>query len=376
MSHQVFASMKPAVWLATLGACFSAPTRPGAGDGGVTGGDAVDAVADARFESPANYMFVTKNRINANTLSMPGVADMICRNQAAAAGLPDAQSFYAWFSDLNISRDAIMLLGSSRGWVRPDGRPFADTISDIQNGKLLYPPRLDADGNEAFVDQEFVATGTGANGLAAVNCNLGGGGSLTIGVNDAASPLWTDVFDNNCSNDYKHYCFGTGRQHDVSPMIPADGLRAFVSAPTAFVTLGDLDTVCATEAMTAGLQGTYLALVAATTKAPRGRIDNVNNKAWYRLDGVRITGPAMVGFDAPLNLTSDNNYVQSTVWFGSLSPAMQAASTADNCNNWLTADGSTTSAGESVRSSSGAFKGFGNVPCNGMRSVYCFQSEL
>lgn len=366
--------MMRALWLVVLSACFSTPARP-TGDGGVTddASDPGDGNGDSGAPLAANVVFVTKGSISGNELSMAGIADARCRDAASVAGLPEPSTYVAWFSDAN--RSALSLLTGSSGWVRPDGKPFANTPADIASGQLFYPPRIDQFQNDAFVDGELVATGTSAAGAADVLCNLGGGGSITVGLDDASAPLWTQLYDVDCSTNFKIYCFGTGRTADVTPTFPVDGLRAFLSSPTEWSDISNLDGMCGSDATTAGLAGTYRALVATTAQAPRDRIGNPAGKSWYRVDGVRVTGPAMTELEAPLDVDAAGAHHDAPVWSGSPSPTQKAPSSGANCNDWQSPDASTTSLGHSVRSSAGAFSGFGNLPCFDARRVYCFQSE-
>lgn len=365
--------MTRALWLVVVSGCFSTPARP-TGDGGLSDArDATDGNADSDAPAAPNVMFVTKDSITGNELSMSGIADARCRDSAVVAGLPEPATYVAWFSDA--SRSALSLLGGSSGWVRTDGKPFANTPADIAGGRLFYPPRLDQFENDAFVDGELVATGTSAMGTADVLCNLGGGGSITVGVNDASAPLWTQLYDLDCSTNFKIYCFGTGRTAVVTPAIPTDGLRAFLSSSTQWSDISNLDGMCAADAAENGLPGTYRALVATTAQAPRDRISNPAGKSWYRIDGVRVTGPAMTELEAPLDVDAAGAHHDAPVWSGSSSPTLQAPSTAANCNDWQTPDAATTSLGHSVRSSTAAFSGFGNLPCFDDQRVYCFQSE-
>ncbi len=362
--------MSRVVSLVVLAGCFSTPARP-FGDGGAPS-DAVDGpVSDAR-DGPPNVMFVSKTRSAGSSLAQAGAADAVCRSEAADAQLPDPDGFVAWFSDLLLNRNAGALLAGSSGWVRADGMPFANTVTDIAAGRLFYPPRLDADGTDRFVASQFIATGTGRDGTATIQCSTG---EVTVGVNDAAAPEWTDIFTSDCATLLQVYCFGTGRSADVTPSVPSGERLAFVSTATDYSDISNLDGVCGADATEAGLPGTYRALVALTTMTARDRITNTTGKSWYRPDGVRVSGPTINAFEAPLDVDAKGNYIDGGVGFGAADPKTLALSS-ENCSDWtVTSPGGMTNLGRAIRSSPMAFKGYALLPCGDFQRVYCFQTD-
>src|SRR5207237_458405 len=119
--------------------------------------------SDASGPAP-NYMFVTSVGYNIMTIGgLPG-ADMACQ-QAASGKL--AGNFVAWLSA--VGSDAIGRINIASGWVRPDGKPFADQSSDLARGAIFYPPLIDEDGAPVPPDT-LVATGTSSNGTDALDC--------------------------------------------------------------------------------------------------------------------------------------------------------------------------------------------------------------
>lgn len=89
-----------------------------------------------------NIAFVTSTTYNGDLGGLAG-ADQKCQALAEAAGLP-ANVYKAWLSTSN--ENAKDRLGSARGWVRKDGKPFADTVADIVSGKIFHPLRIDENG--------------------------------------------------------------------------------------------------------------------------------------------------------------------------------------------------------------------------------------
>ena len=105
-------------------------------------GPPVDGAPDApppdAFVSPPiptghNIVFVTSIEYDGNLGGLGG-ADAACQSRAAFAGLPG--TYVAWLSTPTVSAHSRI---QGRGWVRRDGRPFVDTIADLEQSKMLYP---------------------------------------------------------------------------------------------------------------------------------------------------------------------------------------------------------------------------------------------
>ena len=107
-----------------------------------------------------NVAFVTSTTSNGDLGGQPG-ADAECASLAAAASLPSA-TYKAWLSTSTLN--AAAKLGTARGFVRPDGQPFADQVSDIAAGNILNPLILDESGNN--LAHQIVWTGTTDAGIA------------------------------------------------------------------------------------------------------------------------------------------------------------------------------------------------------------------
>ncbi|MGH7925107.1 MAG: choice-of-anchor D domain-containing protein [Candidatus Binatus sp.] len=107
-----------------------------------------------------NVVFVTSvtydGRINGNT-GLDG-ADTACQTLANNAGLPMG-TYKAWLSTSTVT--AVSRLGAARAFVRVDGAPIADQISDLTSGKILNPIALDETGSDArFPGNSDVWTGS------------------------------------------------------------------------------------------------------------------------------------------------------------------------------------------------------------------------
>src|SRR5262245_12432676 len=86
----------------------------------------------------SNVAFVTTRTLNPSTFGGLAGADAICQATADQAGLPG--TYIAWLS--TTTTNAVDRLAGSRGWVRTDGVPFADTPADIAAGRIFAPLSL------------------------------------------------------------------------------------------------------------------------------------------------------------------------------------------------------------------------------------------
>jgi hypothetical protein len=105
-----------------------------------------DRKVHAEF-APVNFMFVTSVRVVPGSLGGLDGGDIECQTLAGAAQLRGR--FVAWLStDGPPAVNAASRLGSSRGWVRPDGLPVADTLDSLERATFYYPPRVDETGHD------------------------------------------------------------------------------------------------------------------------------------------------------------------------------------------------------------------------------------
>jgi hypothetical protein len=356
--------------------CFNKPPAPGtAGDSGV-GDGAGDGVGDGQADASVspNYMFVTSGSWTGIELSNLATADSHCAEAATAGGVQG--TFVAWVSTATV--DANARLGGARGWIRRDGEPFADQVNDIINGRLFYPPNV----NEFGVEQSGsldVYTGTGANGLRANACP--GATSGTIGALDATTDQWTELNATSaCGNSFHVYCFGVDNNFAViPPPAPAGALRAFVTTGSS-VQIGDsvstFDQACMVEATTAGLSGTFVALVATVGGGARARL-LTNPEGWYRVDDVKIANDeTFTLLRAPLNVTADKMYGSGKVWTGVPSANTTfdtPAVTASSCDDWGARTYATDAATGDIQRSNKLALSHELTPCSASIRVYCFQ---
>lgn len=300
---------------------------------------------DAPRPGPPNIAFVTSLTYDGNLATLKGGlagADKKCDILATAAGLP-RNTYRAWLSTSTVN--AIDRLGSARGWVRVDGKPFADTKEDIAAGKIFHPLRVDENGdfdNTPGGSEVWTATKSDGTMSSWGTCgdwasNAGDGGT---GMDDGVTSVFTDYGDQRCDYEARLYCFGTDRNVPVT-VNPVAGRVAFITRGfwTPAGGLVGADGVCQAEAESASLSGTFKALLAANGASAASRFDS-SGLPWVRPDGVAIAPTAAALFAATFLNTAINQLADGTsylgnygVWTGAASPTASGTA-ASTCDNW------------------------------------------
>jgi hypothetical protein len=259
-------------------------------------------------------------------------ADAECASLAAAANLPSA-TYKAWLSTSTLN--AAAKLGTARGFVRPDGQPFADQVSDIAAGKILNPLILDESGNN--LAHQIVWTGTTDAGIASpFACGdwlIGTGESFgELGETTGGAGAWSDDASETSCNVFAHlYCFGTSRVSALT-VAPIAGRIAFVSKESFATSQGiaGADTLCQNEASAAGLANptTFVALLSTSTVAAASRFDlSALSAPYVRPDGIEIADAPTIAagstLDSGMWQHADGSYVTefaAATWTGSAAP--------------------------------------------------------
>src|SRR5262245_55485496 len=128
-----------APWLVVLVAVgcgrvgFSTGELGSDGRGGDDGGTGGDGAPGDGANAGANVGFV-RSGLTDGGIGGLAQADAICAQRAIEGSLPG--TYVAYLSTTTVN--AIDRLAGARGWVRPDGQPFADTTADIAAGIVLY----------------------------------------------------------------------------------------------------------------------------------------------------------------------------------------------------------------------------------------------
>jgi cysteine-rich repeat protein len=320
-----------------------------------------------------NVAFVTSTVFTIGSMGGVRGADMACNARAKAAGLPG--NFAAYIADSQSSLAA--RFGAARGWVRPDGKPFRD---EIDGPATFFPP------NQTELGTTVSDTPVGLGNPGAGDCEDWTSTSAAAGFFSAGDPGggsggWDGAASGiACGASFRLYCL----QRDFNSILrvtPTPGRRAFVSADP-WVPSGGLagaDAVCQSDAQSAGLTGTFRALLATSSASAASRF-STSGTPWVRLDGIPIvttpTDLAAAQFIAPLQLTSQFVYlINDGGWSGSASPQM-AGTLASTCNDWQSSsNGSTGTAGRVQFSSfATAFAFDSSVTCDApFTHLYCLE---
>jgi hypothetical protein len=299
------------------------------------GGVPSDGDATVQPLTSPNYAFVTSTVTEIGSIGGLAGADGICQGRADAARLPG--TYVAWLS--SSTANARDRLGTARGWVRPDGRPVADTVDDLVAGAMYYLPQLDEYGDPVTFSE--VVTGTLMNGtVASQTCSdwTSTAPYGSVGRPDAGMPQWTDgLVAVPCTRSLPLYCFGVDRVAPVHPA-PVTTRRAFVTSSnwTSGGGLASADAECQTEAdaSTATAGGTYLALLGTDTASPISRFDT-SGLPWQRVDGVllveRAIDLASSNLAAPFDVTATGAHASSYVLTSAGVPDQVGVQT---CKNW------------------------------------------
>jgi hypothetical protein len=365
------------------------------GDGGTADGATPNGCVGCVTGGPYNYVFLTSTTYTpgqphvagGKTFASVADADAICAERAQAGQLPG--TFVAWISSATL--DAVTRLTTpggqpARGFVRPDGRPFADSITALENGQIFYPPSVDELRQDwrATTDYVLVATGTTPSGTKQSTAIDWGSSTLPFAAGDAreSTTNWTQNDSFPASTAVHIYCFAIDRASPLSIDPPA-GRAAFVSSKAVSPSIGlaGADAECQSEATTlAGLPAGhhYLALLATSSASAISRFD-LTGPPWVRLDGVAwVAQAADLGSGdviATLNLDPRGNFSSfQRVWTGAIAPGSATAG-GQSCSDW-----SSASSGATANTGLAQFVGFNffaetQRPCSELNFLYCLQND-
>lgn len=319
-----------------------------------------------------NLVFVSSQKIVPASLGGAGAADALCTSLAAQAGHPG--HYIAWLG--TSTQSATERIGATaRGWVRADGKPFADTLIDIVQGKVWYPLRLTESGDDVVLTGNpadlVVVTATNPDGSTATDTcgdfmmpTIAG---VSAGLADKAPAGWNANMGAACTDSVRVYCFGTDHVTPVS-IVPETTRLAFVTSDGVSGGISGFDQTCANDAAADMLPGTFHAAVATTSASALDRF--ANGGPWVRGDGVTVID-ASGELTAPIALAESSDPAP-LAWTGSPSPLTKAPGNAASCFDWTHVDSTQGLTGNITRSSP---EGWGGIPntCNNFLRVYCLQ---
>lgn len=360
------------------------PTAQPIGTGGDGGGPGDGhAAGDGQLPANTNVAFLTSMEITPDQIVGLAGADGLCNHLAATAGLPNAGTYVAWLSTGGAA--APSRLGSSRGWVRTDGRPFVDTVADLTAGKMFYPLSIDENHTAQPPGSPVLTATTSAGTYSGSDCNdyTSTTGAVVTGIATYTTTFWTEWSTiTQCAGTYHLYCFGTGQTTPVHPPANTASSRlAFLSTnpwPSGGG-LGNADNLCQSDATTAALPGTYRALLASIGTTAISRFD-VSKAVWTRVDGAALAA-STADFEnsntlTALNVTANGTFVAPgapVVWTGG---APNAAGTAPTtCDGWTSsATSSAGGGGNIIATGPEAFVEQPALACSiSTAHVYCLQ---
>ena len=367
-THTVESYVTPGTCAPATGTCTYVPSQVPCGAGQVCqSGACVAQAADSGY----NFIFVAPPTVAPEFFGGLAGADALCQAAAQDAGLPG--TYLAWLSTSTVN--AKDRFTAARGWVRPDGLPFADSMASLTALQNFYPPALDAHGKN--VGAIILPTGTLANGLKTSLTCLNWTGYQEMsgpgGYPQAGAGQWTDARTTEalCARPGALYCLGIDHNTPLT-FAPAAGRRMFLSTP--WIPSGGLagaDAHCASDAAAANVTGTFQALLATSTASAGSRFAPGN---WVRLDGVSVGDMTTGPLTAPPLLSSTGAYTASSyAWTGAALPTAVALGAAYTCQDWTAAAGSLVDVGTPDTSAAGFFFGSQATCASTLVSLYCLE---
>lgn len=253
-------------------------------------------VADFRPADP-NLVFVTSQTYPGN-LGGLSAYDAECNRVASAAGLNNAagDGFIAALSDANVSLR--QRLGSARGWLRLDGRVFADTVDDLFALRVRHPIDFDELGgalNPGTLTRGVptIWTGTNVNGTSGSTCNSWTSQSAQdlalAGRGTGGGAVWLSIASFDCASSLRLACMGTTRAAPAElPVVSGKRIWASTNYVPGSMTP---DAKCQSELPAGVANG--VAFIGYSNRAAAAVIDEDLN--YVRPDGVLVgTGLALL----------------------------------------------------------------------------------
>jgi hypothetical protein len=336
-----------------------------------------------------NIVFVSSQSHSGNFGGLAG-ANTFCQGLATAAGLPGHYVAFLGTQTGTTVTQPYANLGSARGWIRPDGLPFTDTVAGLQNnGISWYPPSVTELGN-TITSPELIYNAM-YSGSSCSNWTDGTTTDSDMGLSPANEGLyWTGIESGTCASG-NVTCFGTDFTATAVAVTPVVGRHLFVSAGNFTPSAGRAaaDTLCQGEAATAGLANPthFLAALSETTGSAASRF-NLAGAVWVRPDGVQVgatptsfmeamlIAPVYVGANgAPAGTAVPDSVPFWTGSSGGLNAA--SASMAESCNDWtsatLTTGGWIGESGIGFSGADGAFA-YNDFGCTMPEQLLCIEN--
>ena len=327
----------------------------------------------------ANLIFMTGPTVPAN-LGSAAAYDPKCNEIATSAGINTASGdgYIAYISDAALSAPS-RVGTTARGWVRLDGKPFADTLTNLTtlDGAVYNDISFDERGNALVSSYAFTGTlPTGAwdsmfscNGWTTTSADV----RVDVGRADGGPNHWVTGATVPCDAPASLICVGKTRASVVVPVVTA-GKRIWQS--TSYFKAGDSqspDAKCGAERPAGVADGR--ALIATTTRQAATVLDPA--AVYVRPDGTRVGTGALIaqgfGLESGIWQTATGQYQSRyAVWTGSATPSA-VGTISSTCNDWQ--DTSSASFGTSgVSGLAFVLWWSGSVAaCSGAWPIYCVE---
>ncbi|MCC6994554.1 MAG: hypothetical protein IT370_08100 [Deltaproteobacteria bacterium] len=334
-----------------------------------------DQQVSARFiHADHNIIFVTSDEVPAN---LGGLApyDAHCNAMAAQGGINgvDGRDFFAWLSTPDVV--AIDRLQGARGFIRSDGRPVSNDLTDPAAG-IIYPIIMDERGGEIGREEIMTATtarGTPSRGCAAFTSD-DQNESAEAGSFGAGAALWTSGAHADCALTYSIYCVSRGKSMPLAEL-PRAGKLVFLSSVSFRPAQGTsgADALCQAERPASHAGASFRALLAtSTTPATRWLVPG---DVYQRVDGSRVgTGEAFGKgqLDTGIWQMASGAYVTDlrAVATGGPPEGSPADGAGETCTDW------SSSLGDHAPGVAGPLRrwwSWAKTSCDQPVSVYCVQ---
>ena len=271
--------------------------------------------------------------------------DRHCNSLASTAGINNAagDAFVALVSDSTSS--VSNRLGSARGWVRLDGRPYFDTLGDLtrtpfESRVMYFPMRFDEFGRDLYTSRDAVLTGIETTGESSTeNCNnwtsVSVDLSMRVGNFDGGPLLWTGG-QYPCSIPSRIICLGKTQAATLSVTVTT-GRRIWVTDTPYLPGSMTPEAKCQLERPSGVAQARPV--VATSTRAANAVLTSTTN--YVRPDGQLVgTGAQLAALDPQTWpwLTNTGRAIDVALWTGSATMT-QAGTRETTCNDWTSTVG-------------------------------------
>jgi hypothetical protein len=321
--------------------------------------------------------------------------DAACAAAASSAGLTG--TFVAFLSVTGVDARARLVVPGSggtppRGFVRMDGLPIADSISDLlDRHDVYYPVAFDENGKDQPAE---VFTGSQVDGTfeaTTANCvdftSLDDSNVASLG-SPGGGPTFARHRYSGCGSDGTHpiYCVMVDKTAAVSAPVAATGRRIWVSK-NGFSSgggLGPAMSLCSAE-KPAGVTS-VAPLLSLSTRAAADLLDAA--ALYVRPDGVPVgTGAAIAaelhlsgvwihGDATPVALAASTDPEDIFVWTGAETAAALPGDPDMNCADWASsAPDHRGNISPPVGGGGWWWYGLAQSNCDGLHPIYCIEVD-